>query len=96
MVCIYTHTHTQRGISLRDKKWHVTICSNTDGPRGYYTKWNKSERERQILYGIIYLWNPKNNTNEIIYKIERLTDIENKLMITKGERGRRDKLGVWN
>ena len=26
---------------------------------------------------------------------ERLTDIENKLMITKGE-GYRDKLGVWN
>ena len=27
----------------------------------------------------------------------RLTDIENKLVVTKGEReGRRDKLGVWD
>ena len=27
----------------------------------------------------------------------RLTDIENKLMVTKGERGRgRDKLGFWD
>ena len=35
----------------------------------------------------------KNDTNELTY---RFTDIENKLMVTKGERGagRRDKLGV--
>ena len=26
----------------------------------------------------------------------RLTDLENKLMVTKGERWRGDKLGVWN
>ena len=26
----------------------------------------------------------------------RPTDIENKLMATKGERGGRDKLGVWD
>ena len=38
----------------------------------------------------------KNNTNEFIYKTNRLTDIENKLMVTKGERKRRDKLGVWD
>ena len=28
----------------------------------------------------------KNNTNELIYKIETDSDIENKLMVTKGER----------
>ena len=32
-----------------------------DGPRVYYTKWNKSDRERQILYDITYLWNLKKN-----------------------------------
>ena len=26
----------------------------------------------------------------------RSTDIENKLMVIKGERGMRDKLGVWD
>ena len=33
------------------------------------------------------MWNPilKNNTNELIHKTEVLTDIENKLMVTKGE-----------
>ena len=33
------------------------------------------------------MWNLKNITNECIYKTDRLTDIENKFMVTKGERG---------
>ena len=41
------------------------------------------------------MWNLKSNINEVIYG-NRLTDIENKLMLTKGERSRRDKLGVWD
>ena len=55
-----------------------------------------SDREIQILYDITYVWNPKkNNRNESIYKTE--TDIENKLMVTKGEKeGGKDKLGVWD
>ena len=32
------------------------------------------------------MWNLKNNTNEFIYKTETDSDIENKLMVTKGER----------
>ena len=32
------------------------------------------------------MWNPKNDTNEIIYKTE--IDTENKLMVTKGERNK--------
>ena len=31
------------------------------------------------------MWNLKSNTNKSIYR-NRLTDIENKLMVTKGER----------
>ena len=34
-----------------------------DGPRDYHTKWNKSDRERQILY-VTYIWNVKNDTDE--------------------------------
>ena len=42
------------------------------------------------------MWNLKNDTNELIYKNRnRLTDMKNKLMVTKGE-GKRDKLGVWD
>ena len=31
----------------------------------------KSDRERQILYDITYMWNLKNNTNESIYKTKQ-------------------------
>ena len=41
-----------------------------DGSRDYHTEWCKSDRERQILYDITYMWNLKNNTNEFIYKTE--------------------------
>ena len=35
---------------------------------------------------ITYMWNLKNDTNELIYKTETdSTDIENKFMVTKGE-----------
>ena len=33
------------------------------------------------------MWNLKYDTNELIYKTNILTDIENKLMVTKEERG---------
>ena len=43
-----------------------------DELRQYHTKWSKLDRERQIEYGITYMWNLKmeNDTNELIYKIE--------------------------
>ena len=31
------------------------------------------------------MWNLKYGTNEPLYKIERLTDMENRLVISKGE-----------
>ena len=37
------------GISLsRKKEWNRAIFSNMNGPKGYYDKWSKSDRERQI------------------------------------------------
>ena len=67
----HTHTHTHNGILFSHKEeWNTAICSNMDGPKDYHTKWSKSERERQISYDIIYMWNLKNNTNEHIYKTE--------------------------
>ena len=54
---------------------------------------NQAEKHK---YDITYMCNKKkSDTNELIYKTNRPTDIENKLMVTKGERGwRRDKIGV--
>jgi len=40
---------------------------------------------------------PKNDTNELIYKTETLTDLENKVYGYQGEGvKRRDRLGVWD
>ena len=39
----------------------------------------------------------KNDPNKLIYKTETLTDIENTLIVTKGESGGGgDKLGIWD
>ena len=48
------------GIILSHKKeWNNAICSNVDGPRDYHTEWNKTEKERQIPYDVIFMWNLK-------------------------------------
>ena len=50
-------------------------------------------------HGITHMGNLifKNDTNELIYKTETLTDFENKLMFTKREMLEAgDKLGVWD
>ena len=53
-------------------------------------------RERQILCDITYIWNlKKKGVSELIYKANKLTDRENKFMITKGDM-ERVKLGVWD
>ena len=81
----YVHIHN--GILLSHEKRVNAICSSIDRPRDYHTKWSMSDRERQIPYDITYMGNLKYDTNELIYKTEnRLTDMENKLMVTKGER----------
>ena len=38
--------------------------NSTDGPKGYYAKWNKSDRERQITYEFTYMWNLKNEAEQ--------------------------------
>ena len=38
----------------------------------------------------------KNDTEELTYKTETDSQTENKLMVTKGERGEWGKLGVWD
>ena len=82
----HTHTHTHNGILLSHKtEWNIAICSNMGEPRDYHTKWSKSER--QISYDITYMWNLKNSTNELVYKTNRLIDIENEFMVMKGEEG---------
>ena len=64
-------------------KWDIAPRSNMDGCGGYYNKWDKLNRERQIflcynLYVGSKMQNKYNKTN-------RLTDIENKLWSPVGK-----------
>ena len=95
---IYTQWNTTQPL----KKWNNATCNNMDATRDYHTKWSNSERKRQVPYDITYMRNSLFEESKIWYKRtylqnrNRLTDIENKLMVTKGERAGRDKLGVWD
>ena len=63
--------HIYNGILPSHKKeWNNATCSNMNATRDYQTKWTKSERERQIPYDIIYMWNLKYDTSEPIYETE--------------------------
>ena len=56
-VYIHTYTCTCNGILLSHKKeQNFAICSNMDEYGGHYAKWSKSDRERQILHDITYMW----------------------------------------
>ena len=49
-------------------------------PRGYYGKWNKSDRKRQIPYDFTYLRNLKNKNKQT----NRLIDTGKKMMKSEG------------
>ena len=89
--------HTYNGILLSHKKeWNNAICSNVDGPRNQHTKWSKSQTEGQISYDTTYMWNVKKWYKwTYLQNRNRLTDIDNKLTLTRRER-ERHKLGVWD
>ena len=59
-----------------------------DGPRDRPTERGKSDREKPLLYDITSMWHLKNGTNKLIYKTNRVTDVKNKLTVTRGQGGR--------
>ena len=64
-----------------------------DGPRDDHTKWTKRKINIiTIICGIL----KKKIIQMNLQNRNRLTDIENKLMVTKGEREGKDKCGVWD
>ena len=47
-----------------------------DGPRDCHTEWSQPDTESDMMW-YCFLWNPeRNDTNELIYKPNRLTDWE--------------------
>ena len=54
------YTHTLNEILFSHKKqWNLAICDNMDRPQEHYAKGNKSDRERQTLHDLSYMWNLK-------------------------------------
>ena len=93
--------HMYDGILLSHKKeWNNAIFSNMHGPTDYLTKWNKSERERQITYDITYMWNLKYDTNELTVKQKQTQRHREQTCGCQGEGGGggvgKDELGVWD
>ena len=83
-IYIHTHTYIHNGILLSHKKeWNLLICDNMNGPRRYYAKWNKSDREWHILYDFTYMWDLKNKWTNIIKQKQRTN------WWLQGSRGRR-------
>ena len=82
-------------------------CANVDGTGGYYAKWSKSVRERQISCVFTHVWNLKNLTEDhrgregkISYsrevaKHKRHLNTENKLRADGGGRVGGGKWGKW-
>ena len=61
-----------------------------DGPREYYGKWSRSDKERKILYDLTFMW----NLNVKQSKIETDMVTEKKLVAARGKVGREmDKIG---
>ena len=50
--CIYN-----RILFSHKQEENLAICNNMDESWRHYAKWNKPERERQILYDLTYMWN---------------------------------------
>lgn len=46
-------TYTNGLVLGRKNEWNLTICDSIDGSRGYYAKWNKSEKDK---YHMICQW----------------------------------------
>lgn len=73
------------GYYLAIKWWNVAICDNTDGSSVYHAKWNKPEGkgQEQILLLMCGIENKKQQTN----KTNRLLNIDNNMMVTRGKEG---------
>ena len=69
------------------------IYSNMGWPRDYHPKWGMSDKDK--YHDITYMWNLKNDINELIYKTDpKQTSKTN--MVTKGKKLRGETTGVWN
>ena len=84
----------QRGLACCDS-WCCKESDTTERlnwtelrPTDCHTERSMSDRERQILYSISYMWNPKKGYQwTYLQSRDRITYVENKLKVTKWGRG---------
>ena len=79
--------HIYNGILLSHKKeWNNAICSNMEGPRDYHSKWSKPDKDKYHMICLYVELTKKREKWTYLQNRNRPTDIENKFMVTKGER----------
>ena len=59
---VYTKKKKKENECIYKKEENLLICNNKDEPWGHCAKWNKPDRERQVLYDFIYMLNQKANS----------------------------------
>ena len=64
-VIIYNPHPQNETLLSHEKGWDFAVCTyaTTRMDWGHYVEWNKSDGEKQTLYNITYMWDPKNETN---------------------------------
>ena len=84
--------HTYNGILLSHKKKEIMIFAATWMNLEIIILSEANQTKTNMIRYCLYIESTKNDTNEVIYKTEnnKPTALKN-LMITKGERERRDK-----
>ena len=66
---LYTHTNTHTGILFgHEKEWNSAICINMDRLSWNYTKWNKPDKERPILYDFPHMESKRQNRTKQMIK----------------------------
>ena len=68
--------YLQWNIIQQQKEGNPAICDNMDELWGHYAKWNKSVRERQMLYDLTYIQNLKKKKKTLNF-----IDTENRLAV---------------
>ena len=86
---VYIHNGIYGVLFRYKKKWNLAISYNIDGLRGYYAKWNKSDRERQTQYNFTYMMNLK------IKQINKHNKTETESYRYREQRGDCQRRGRW-
>lgn len=70
---------TYNGMVFSHKKEISPFALN--GAWGHYVHWNKSDRQRQILYNLAYMWNSKQTSRKT-----KFIDPKDRQVVTRGRR----------